>query len=245
MTSEVTFGHDSVIRPRIFTGVPRLDEVWFERFATYNSADVSDAVGPLYTMDPRIAPLYEPIRKVVGQALTVKAWPGDNLAVHGALAMVELGDVLVVDWRGRTDSCAAGARTLVVPFERGLRGVVADGGWRDIDELREASMPVYACGRSAYSPPKQRPGEINVPVSCGGVVVEAGDLVVADDEGIAVVPSGELEAVWAAVDAHGHPAGDRPDKYGRADTRRAQFEAVFADAEGRRVNVADASSHRL
>lgn len=193
------FGHHPVVGPRIIRNVPRLDQALLDRFAAAYAPDVSDAVGELYTMSSCIGPLYRPAPRLVGQALTVKAPPGDNLTVHGALGMIQPSDVLVIDWRGYTGGCGTGAGSLVVPFTRGLAGVVVDGGWRDIGELRDLGLPVYGQSVSVFSPPKQRPGEINVPVCCGGVVVHAGDLIVADEEGVAVVPRDQCATVAASL----------------------------------------------
>jgi regulator of RNase E activity RraA len=152
-------------------------------------------------MDGGIRPLYQPIRHLVGHALTVKALPGDNLTVHGALSMVQKGDVLVIDWRG-TDACATGAGSLVLPIRAGLAGAVVDGGWRDLAELQAIDFPVFGRSISPFSPPKSRPGEINVPVCCGGVIVHAGDLVVADQEGVVVVPHEHAAAVAGGLRAY-------------------------------------------
>src|SRR4051812_30467285 len=169
------FGHVPVIGPRTVRNVPRLPEALVERFRSAYVPDVSDAVGRLYTMDAAIRPLYRPMPRLIGQALTVKALPGDNLTIHGALNMAQAGDVLVVDWRGYTEGCGTGAGSMMPPISRGLAGVVVDGGWRDIAELQAIDFPIFGRSVSPFSPPKNRPGEINVAVSCGGVVVEAGD----------------------------------------------------------------------
>jgi regulator of RNase E activity RraA len=182
------FGHRPVIGPRIVRNVPRLPEGLLERFRSAYVPDISDAVGQLYTMDSAIRPLYHPMRRMVGLALTLKAPPGDNLTIHGALNMAQAGDVLVVDWRGYTEGCGTGAGSMMPPISRGLAGVVVDGGWRDIAELRAIDFPIFGKSVAAFSPPKSRPGEINVPVCCGGVVVHAGDVVIADEEGVVVVP---------------------------------------------------------
>lgn len=181
------FGHRPVVPPIVRPHAPPPNWTLLERFRTAFLPDVSDAVGQLYTMDHGVRPLYEPVPRLVGQALTAKAAPGDNLAVHGALAMVRDGDVLVIDWRD-TDACATGAGSLALPIRDGLRGAVVDGGWRDIAELQALDFPVFGRGISAFSPPKTRPGEINVPVCCGGVVVNPGDIMVGDREGVVVVP---------------------------------------------------------
>lgn len=183
-----SLGHRPVIPPRIGESPERLDPQLLERYRTFAVPDISDAVGRLYTMDGRIRPLYEPMRRIVGVALTVKTPPGDNWAVHGALSRAGQDDVLVVDWQGYSEGCGGGAKALVPAVRRGLAGVIVDGAWRDIEDLQALDIPV--CGRaiSAFSPAKRELGEINVPVCCGGVIVEPGDVVVADREGSVVVP---------------------------------------------------------
>lgn len=181
-------GHRPVIGPRIVREFPRLPEALIERFRTPYVPDLSDAVGHLYTLDPSVRPLYRPMRRLVGLALTVKAPPGDNLTIHGALNMAQAGDVLVVDWCGYAEGCGTGAASLMPAISRGMAGIVVDGGWRDIGELQAIDFPIFGKSIAAFSPPKSRPGEINVPICCGGVIVHAGDIVVADDEGAVVVP---------------------------------------------------------
>lgn len=204
-------GHHPVIPPRIGESADRLDPELLERFRVSAVPDISDAVGRLYTMDNRIRPLYEPMRRVVGVALTVKLPPGDNWAIHGALSRVQQGDVLVVDWQGYDDGCGAGAKVLVPAIRRGLTGVVVDGGWRDIGDLQALDFPM--CGRavSAFSPAKYELGEINVPVCCGGVIVEPGDVVVADREGSVVVP--RRHAAEVARHLPDSKGGDSDDGY--------------------------------
>ncbi|WP_228282437.1 RraA family protein [Rubrobacter tropicus] len=158
------------------------------RFAGIGATDVSDAVGQLYTMDHGMRSLYEPAGKLIGEALTVKVPPGDNWAIYAALQQARSGSVLVVDWRGYVGGCGAGVLALVRAIRRGLAGVVIDGAWRDVAELRAIGFPVYGRAVSAFSPSKREMGEVNVPVCCGGVIVEPGDVIVGDDDGVAVVP---------------------------------------------------------
>jgi len=192
-------GHVPVLPPRIKPAAPRVSPDALEQFRGVPVPDIADLVGPIYTLDGGIGPIYEPIAPMVGQALTVKAVPGDNLAIHGAFALVQPNDILVIDWRGGTDYCGSGAESLTQPREIGLTGVVIDGGWRDAADLKERRFPLFARSRSASSPPKRRPGEINVPVACGGVVVEPGDIVIGDSEGVVVVPAWGIERVLAAL----------------------------------------------
>lgn len=222
-------GYTPVVPPRIGPRPDRVDPAVLELLSRVPVADVSDAVGRLYTMAPRIRPLYEPIPPTVGVALTVKAVPGDNLAVHGALGMVGEQDVLVVDWLGYTEGCGSGALSLIGPFHRGLRGVVIDGGWRDVAELQSRGFAVFGRGEATFSPAKNEPGEINVPVCCGGVIVEPGDVVVADSAGVAVIPRRSLDEVVRSVTARGRePEGDPDRAYQR-------HEEVVASRGGRRT----------
>jgi len=226
--------HVPVVPPRIGAAPERPRPGLLAAFEGVRSTDVSDAVGRLYTMAPRIRALYEPAPQLVGVVLTVKAWPGDNLAVHGALSMVLPGDVLVVDWHGYTEGCGTGAESLRDPLARGLAGVVIDGGWRDLPELAEMGVPVYGVGAAAFSPAKQQPGELNVPVSCGGVVVHPGDLVVADGEGVAVVPREFADLVVAECARAGQSEVD-PGSRDSALRRGRHFETVFAGRGGVRL----------
>jgi regulator of RNase E activity RraA len=191
-----------VIPPTIVRDIARPPGELVERLGKASVGDISDKVGQLYTMDSGIRPLYQPIPRLVGVALTVKLPPGDNLMVQLALNMARAGDVLVVDWRGYSEACGTGASSMTPAIERGLAGVVIDGAWRDLNELQALGVPVFGRGISPYSPPKARPGEINVPVCCGGVIVCPGDIIVCDAEGCVVVPRAHAQTVADAVPAY-------------------------------------------
>jgi 4-hydroxy-4-methyl-2-oxoglutarate aldolase len=227
-------GHVPVVRPRIGRAAAPPDPAVLDLLAEVPVDDVSDAVGRLYTMSPRIAPLYAPIRRAVGAALTVKAHPGDNLAIHGALGMVRPHEMLVVDWLGYADGCGSGARSLAAPVAKGLAGIVIDGGWRDVDELQAQGFPVFGRHAAAFSPAKREPGEINVPVCCGGVVVEPGDVVVADASGVAVIPRRCLDDVVAALTADRRSApGARVQPAAHEPVRAGMlFDEVFEARDG-------------
>jgi 4-hydroxy-4-methyl-2-oxoglutarate aldolase len=120
--------------------------------------------------------------------------------------MVQDQDVLVVDWLGYAEGCGSGALSLAGPARRGLRGIVVDGGWRDVAELKEQGFAAFGHGEAAFSQAKGEPGEINVPVCCGGVIVEPGDVVVADGAGVAVVPRRHLDEVVRSL------TGPRPEQ---------------------------------
>jgi 4-hydroxy-4-methyl-2-oxoglutarate aldolase len=193
--ADLVRGHTSVIAPKWVKNVPRLGDDVIDAYRSCSVPDVSDAVGPLYTMSSGMRPLYEPITRLVGRALTVKAPAGDSLTVHGAISVCQPGDVLVVDWRGHVDSCSGGAGMLIQPIRQGLAGIVVDGAWRDVPDLQALDFPIFGRGTCSVSRAKSQLGEINVAVSCGGVVVHPGDLIVADAEGIVVVPRNDVTAV--------------------------------------------------
>lgn len=181
-------GHKAVIEPRFGAAAPPADPGVLPVFAEAAVADISDAVGRLYTMSTAIRPLYEPMGRVLGSALTVRMPPGDNWAAFGALELVQPGDVLVIDWMGYRGGSGSGANFIRVGRGRGLAGVVIDGDWRDVEELRELNFPVLGRGIAPFSPSKREFGEVNVPVCCGNVIVEPGDLIIGDSGGVVVVP---------------------------------------------------------
>jgi 4-hydroxy-4-methyl-2-oxoglutarate aldolase len=226
------FEHEAVIPPRLVRGVPRLESLWFERFAAVRTPDIAEQVGLLYTMDSGIRPLYEPTPRLVGQALTVKPWPGDGLAMFGAAELAQPGDVIVVGGRGQLDVSRGGFHLLAVPRKRGLRGVVIDGAIRDAIELQEVDFPVFARAGTPHPSTKRKPGEINVPVACGGVIVEPGDLVVADGEGVVVVPRRHVNLVWEAVHAKQNLATDPEAQESNHSKRWENYRRAFQSAGG-------------
>src|SRR5262249_13675036 len=144
------------------------------------------AMGRHGALSSDIRPLYPDIR-MVGAALTVLCFPGDNLMTHKALQMVQPGDVLVID-DGDYDTGCFGHRSAINALSRGGVGVVASGSVRDAAMLRRDRFPTFSRSVSPRAPQKNTPGSINVPVQIGGIVVCPGDIVVGDDDGVVVVP---------------------------------------------------------
>lgn len=223
----------SVVR----TTFERPDPSHVEALRAYEITAISDVVGRMYTMNGDIRPLSEPAVPVVGVASTAKCPPGDNLAMIKALTLVQPGDVLVVDSQGFTDWCLGGYRLLDYSRRRyGLGGLIANGAYRDVNEAREAAFPVYAAGIAPYSGPKLGPGEVNVPVCCGGVIVHPGDVIAASAEGIVVVPRATLPAVLAGLaGAHTHSGPGAADS--DADSLNDFVDAMVSafDADARRL----------
>lgn len=168
--------------------VDRPDRSVVEEYEIIPSTIVSDVTGNIgLTMDAGIRPAYDEI-EMAGSAITVKAAPGDNLIIHKAITMAEPGDVLVIDCNGYCDTGHVGELMCNSCQANGLAGLVIDGAYRDSREIVEMGFPVYGRGVNPRGPLKQDPGSINVTVSCGGVSVDPGDIVVGDDDGLAVIP---------------------------------------------------------
>jgi 4-hydroxy-4-methyl-2-oxoglutarate aldolase len=223
------FHKQPVIPPTIVRNIIRPPDDLVERFKKASVGDLSDKVGQLYTMDSGIRPLYQPMPRLVGVALTVKLPPGDNLMVQLAMQMAQAGDVLVVDWRGYTGACGTGASSMTPAIERGLAGVIVDGAWRDLEELQALNLPVFGRAINPYSPPKARPGEINVPVCCGGVIVQPGDIVVCDSEGCVVVPRAHAQLVADAVPEYHFNTSLDEWRAARAGGRFAQMQQGYQE----------------
>lgn len=137
-----------------------------------------------------------------GPAVTVRVRPGDNLMIHKALMMVEPGDVLVIDGAGDVSQALVGGLMRTTCVAKRLGGLVIDGAIRDLCEWAEDGMPIFAKGHTHRGPSKDGPGEVNVPVSCAGLVVMPGDLIVGDADGVIAVPAGQAAEVLAKTRAH-------------------------------------------
>nr|WP_316641719.1 RraA family protein [uncultured Roseateles sp.] len=137
-----------------------------------------------------------------GPAVTVRVRPGDNLMIHKALMMVEPGDVLVIDGGGDLTQALVGGLMRTTCIFKQLGGLVIDGAVRDLLEWAEDGMPLFARGHTHRGPSKEGPGEINVPVACAGLVVQPGDLVLGDADGVIAIPAAEVAALLPACQAH-------------------------------------------
>ncbi len=153
---------------------------------TFAASILADVAGRRGTLDGRVAPL-APGMRLAGPAFTVEVRHGDNLMIHAAMALARPGDVLVIDGKGDRTCALMGSIMMSACKKLGLAGVVLDASVRDTEELRELGFPVYAAGANPNGPTKFVPGRINWPISCGGVAVRPGDLVVGDADGVVVV----------------------------------------------------------
>ncbi|WP_030663684.1 RraA family protein [Streptomyces rimosus] len=159
----------------------------FSGFRTVPTTTLADLLGREQVMDSGIRPLWSPVPRVAGPAFTVRCPPGDNLMLHAAVHRAEPGAVIVVE-SGDLDYALAGGNVCAVARRRGVAAIVADGLIRDLGEVREAGFPVFARGVIPIPGSKAAVAPLNGPVRCGGVTVRAGDVVVADEEGVVVTP---------------------------------------------------------
>ena len=172
---------------RIERGHPRPSADLVTAFRTIPTAIISDNMNRLFAGGTALRPFHR-TGTLCGTALTVRTRPGDNLMVHKALDVAEPGDVIVVDAGGDTTNAIIGEIMWSYARERGVAGFVIDGAVRDTAAIAAGDLPVYARGATHRGPYKDGPGEIDVPVSVGGMVVMPGDIVVGDEDGVLAVP---------------------------------------------------------
>ena len=187
---------------RVLTDVPRTPPELVEALRGKASSDVSDAMGRFYAMDPGI--VSRTGLPLCGVAVTVNARPGDNLMLHKAMELARPGDVLVVCTNGCTTSAVFGDIMGNTAVAAGLGGLVVDGAVRDVEGLKALGLPAYSRSVTPGACDTDGPGEVNVPVSCGGVVVAPGDVVLGDQDGVVVIPREDAAVVLerlAAVEA--------------------------------------------
>ncbi|HEV7260393.1 MAG TPA: RraA family protein [Bosea sp. (in: a-proteobacteria)] len=171
-----------------------------ERFRTLPVANISDSMSRMTAGGASLRPLHRG-GVMAGPALTVKTRPGDNLMLHKALDLAAPGDVVVVDGGGDLTNSLIGELMISHARKRGIAGIVLHGAVRDSAWIRENDLPIYAAGISHRGPYKDGPGEINVPIAIDGMVVEPGDLVIGDDDGVLCVPYEQAEAIYKAAQA--------------------------------------------
>ncbi|ADI10694.1 Dimethylmenaquinone methyltransferase [Streptomyces bingchenggensis BCW-1] len=188
---------------------------------------LADILGRGQVMDIGIRPLWSPTPRVAGPAFTVRCPPGDNLMLHAAIHRAEPGSVIVVE-SGDVDYALAGGNVCAVARRRGIAAFVLDGVIRDIGEVREMGFPVFARGVIPIPGTKAAPQPLNVQVRCGGVDVNAGDIVVADEEGIVVTPHARQDEVLLAAQAKlAKEADESLDAWEAA--HRARIDKILSD----------------
>ena len=170
---------------RVLAAPTRLPAELIERFRGLASSNLADAMGRFNFMDPSIQSRSG--LPLCGLAVTVNARPADNLMVHKALQVATPGDIVVVSTGGNTNSAVFGELMCTTAAAARLGGIVVDGAIRDVEGITRLGFPAFSRSVSPGSCDKDGPGEINVPISCGGTVVNPGDIIVGDADGVAVV----------------------------------------------------------
>lgn len=182
---------------RAFLDFERPAPALIEAFRGIPSSNIGDCVKKMNCMFGGIRAFNH--LPLVGTAFTVKVPSGDNLVAQTALDYTQPGDILVIDGAGYTDRALVGGMMLAYAQLRGLGGFVVDGAIRDLDDIRAGSIPVFAKAVTPLGPYREGPGEMNVPVVCGGQVVMPGDILVGDEDGLVVIPRKDAPALLEAA----------------------------------------------
>ncbi|MDB5899529.1 MAG: regulator of ribonuclease A-like protein [Ramlibacter sp.] len=165
-------------------------------------ANISDCMARMTAGGPTLRPMHKG-GYLCGPALTVKSRPGDNLMIHKAIAMAQPGDVIVVDAGGDLSNALIGELMVTTARKNGIAGFVMNGAIRDLDMIAAGDFPVYAAGVTHRGPYKDGPGEINVTIAIAGMVIQPGDLVLGDADGLLCVPIDSAAEILKAAQAKG------------------------------------------
>ncbi len=182
---------------RIVTDVPRAEADLVERFKGIAPSNLADAMGRFQFMDAGIRSRSG--LPLCGVAITVNGRPGDNLMVHKALELAEAGDVVVVNTNGNVTSSVFGELMCHTASSSRLGGIVVDGAIRDVPAITKLGFAAFSRAVCPGGCDKDGPGEINVPISCGGTVVTPGDIVAGDEDGVVVIPRTDAPEVLERV----------------------------------------------
>ncbi len=226
-TAEMHPGPGFRIRPNN----DRADADTIAGFADFDTPAISDIMNRMFTMDPGIKPMTDPSLRILGSACTVKVFPGDNLMVHKSLDVASPGDVVVVDTSSSALTAVLGDLISTKARHRGIVGFVVDGLIRDVEAILELDgFAVFARGITPIGPLHRGPGEINYPISAGGIVINPGDVIVGDSNGVVVVPRAAAEDVLGRLQARAALEAEYHAAVRRGEFSNAWVDAVLAEA---------------
>lgn len=180
---------------RVLNAQRKVSAEWVARYREVPVANVSDSMNRMTAGGARLRPMHR-AGVLAGPALTVKCRPGDNLMLHYAIDIAQPGDVIVVDAGGDLTNALIGEMMIAYALKRGVAGIVINGAIRDAASIGANDFPMFAAGISHRGPYKDGPGEINVPIAIDGMVIEPGDLVIGDDDGLLCVPFDQVAEVY-------------------------------------------------
>lgn len=216
--------------PVCVTDIKRADPEVAARLARYGVATVHEAQGRVGLMHQRLRPIWRG-PAISGTAVTCTLPPGDNWMIHVAVEQCQPGDILVAAPIAEAHSGYFGDLLGTSLKARGVHGLILDAGCRDVDDLEKIGFPVWSRSICAHGTVKETLGDVNVTVSCGEEVVRPGDVIVADNDGIVVVPRQNAEAVAAAAQA----------RIEKEEKSRARYEAgeLGLDVNSMRARLAE------